>query len=259
MAIVVCCSGIMRSASTWSYNVCRELVLRTQDPAREAAAFTYANDTDALLASWVKAEQQQERLLRAVMKAHLVGPRTRKLIDAGKLRNVFTIRDPRDAMASMLLFGQEKTEEEKSHLIAYFRAVLRQGLAFLNDGRTLVIRYEDMIADPRRQVGVIARYMGLDATGDLLDAVDAATGAESARAVVARLEAQAAPGEDLSDPVTQLHVTHLNTGEVGRWRRELPPAFVARLEQAFGRAMAAYGYGRDGGAAVPSAAQSPRA
>ena len=88
---------------------------------------------------------------------------------------------------------------------------------------------------------------------------DAATGAESARAVVARLEAQAAPGEDLSDPVTQLHVTHLNTGEVGRWRRELPPAFVARLEQAFGRAMAAYGYGRDGGAAVPSAAQSPRA
>ena len=242
MVTVVCCSGIMRSASTWSYNVCRELAVRAATRRSEALALGYSNDTDLTLAGWLRQAREQNLVLRGVMKAHVIGPRTRAAIARGRVGNVFTIRDPRDAMASMLLFGQEKSEAEKTDLIESYRQVLEQGLAFLGDGHSLVVRYEEMVGDPRAQIRAIAGYMHTQVTQAGIAAIDAATGTERAATVVARLETETPPGVDHFDPVTNLHVSHLHGGIVGRWRRELSPDFAARLQQAFRPYLQAYGY-----------------
>ena len=242
MATIVCCSGIMRSASTWSYNVCRELAVRAATRRSEALALGFSNDTDRTLAGWLRQARERDLVMRGVMKAHVIGPRTRAGIARGRVGNVFTIRDPRDAMASMLLFGQEKSEAEKSDLIEAYRQVLDQGLAFLDDGHSLVVRYEEMVGDPRTQIRTIARYLHTQVTQADIAAIDAATGTRNAAAVVARLEAEAEPGVDHFDAVTNLHVSHLHGGIVGRWRRELSPEFAARLQEAFGPYLQAYGY-----------------
>jgi len=235
----------MRSASTWSYNVCRALTAQTLIAGREAITSTYAGDTDAMLARLLAEQKNQNLRLRCVMKAHVLGPKTRRAIANGRVANVFTIRYPRDAMSSMLLFGQEKGEEERAELIRLFEGVLAQGLAFLQDSRSLVVRYEDMVADPAAQIRTIAAYMGRSVPEETIAEVDRATGTERVQRIVARLEAEAEPGQDHFDPATQLHIDHLHGGEVGRWRHELTPAFKARLQDAFGPYIAAYGYGED--------------
>jgi hypothetical protein len=242
MATVICCSGIMRSASTWSYNVCRELSLRSQIRGSEVTHYGYSNQTDETIREWAAIEKKRGIIVRGVMKAHVIAPGTRRLIARGKIANVFTIRDPRDAMSSMLRFGQEKSEKEKSFLLEYFCYVLKQGLAFLEDGHSLVIRYEEMVDDPAAKIRAIARYLGRPIGEQALSAAAQAAGVKRARAIVARLEAEAQPGEDHFDGHSQLHVGHLNGGTIGRWRDELDADFKARVEEAFAPYLAAYGY-----------------
>ncbi len=246
MPYLVVCSGIMRSASTWSYNVCRVLAHGTLDAEREVFFSGYSDETDKTLCDWLTDKRLNGRSVRGVLKSHQVGDQTRQAIARGKIANVFTIRDPRDAMFSMMNFGAPKGEDELAHLIGLFRHVLDRGMAYLDDGVSMVVRYEDMTADPLAAVHAIARYMRLDPGERFLEKTHRATQVENLKKIVERLEAETPPGEDNVEPATQLHVDHFHGGESGRWRTDLPPEMQARLHRAFEPYLAAYGYAATG-------------
>jgi len=220
MVLPIICSGLKRSASTWSYNVCRELLVRSLDPSKAVLIASYATNTDAALQRLARRKPDGRRLV-ALLKAHEVGPWTLAGIRQRKIRNVYTVRDPRDALASLIRFWPPTDDEPFGTYVRNFQKWLIQGEAFIEERASLVIRYEDMLEDPRKHVRAIARYIGLRADERRIAAVDEATSHENLQAAVARIEGAAEDPEAAFDPKLQLHRRHLDSGEIGRWRHEL--------------------------------------
>lgn len=216
----IVCSGLKRSASTWSYHVCRQLLARTIDPKKALLSAGYVEDTDASLRAFSERRAQRRRPEVAVLKSHEIGPLTMAAIARGKVRNVYTLRDPRDALASLVRFWPPRKEEPFEAYIRNFQRWLIQGEAMMRSAATLVVRYEDMVADPCSQIEAIARHLKLPARAPLIEAVDAETSSERMQERVAHIEEQATFAEAAFDPDSQLHRRHLDSGEVGRWRHE---------------------------------------
>ncbi|MBT6203905.1 MAG: hypothetical protein HOI34_09395, partial [Rhodospirillaceae bacterium] len=242
-------SGLLLRHDAFGFDLELQRLPRTAgaqgDQRARACVACYSNDTDKTVSEMRVFEQEKKKPVFGVIKAHRIGPQTRKSIAVGRIRNVYTIRDPRDAMGSMLGFGPPKDAEERRSLLRYFSAVLEQGTAFLGDGKSLVIRYEEMVVDPPAQVRAIARHLDLGIGEDLIGKVHEATGVKRMQKIVDKLEAEAEGDEDKWDEKTQIHVSHLQGGEVGRWRRDLTPAFLEQVERTFEPWMSPFGYGDD--------------
>jgi hypothetical protein len=102
----------------------------------------------------------------------------------------------------------------------------------------LTVRYEDMVADPVRHLGAIARHCGFDATPDAIK-----------RAAVAsdfsKLAAQEASSGFRERPD---HMERFfRAGTKGQWRHALTREQIARIEQDHGAMMQRFGYEPAGG------------
>jgi len=92
-------------------------------------------------------------------------------------RFVICVRDPIDALASVLAVGARMTDKNRGHVVAqlargrnpttlaqffnwYYARVL--GAPFVDDGRVLFIRYEDVVARTGEAIDKLARHTGLD-------------------------------------------------------------------------------------------------
>src|SRR5580704_11060212 len=98
---IIICDGVIRSGSTWSFNVCRLLghLLAKRRSQRCGMACLREQSLEQFL--------QAEANLRdgpAVIKVHEVGPVAREWIRAGRAKAVCTFRDPRDCVASDMAF-----------------------------------------------------------------------------------------------------------------------------------------------------------
>jgi hypothetical protein len=237
---LILCTGVVRSGSTWSFNVCRQLGMLLAGARGEPFTSTYIGELELeqLVAGYV------EKLAGpTVLKAHAVGPVAVAAVRAGRVRAVCTFRDPRDCVASDLTF-----------LGWPFDAVVRrvgENLAYLGYYRAarhaLFVRYEEMIVDPLPQLARIAAHLGVDADDAELRRIDAATDLPSSRAVCAALADR--PAEELVwsqthrvDPATQLHENHIHSGRVGRWRDELTADQQEQLTAAFHPWLVELGY-----------------
>ena len=134
------------------------------------------------------------------------------------------VRDPRDVVASQQGRGfQRSVERIATHWRDYYDRFSR--FSRLHPGRTLVVRYEDLVADPEPQFARIFGLLGLP-YGD---------------EVRRYWESKAS-----------IHGTRQNnapavgrrpfTSSVSRWREDLAPADLATVERVCRRAMARFGY-----------------
>ncbi len=241
MLFSILCSGFKRSASTWSYNVCRELMQRSLGGRPDISIVaSYVNDTDGFLVKLGRQARDQERKVVAVLKAHEVGHRTAERIAKGRIRNVFTIRDPRDSLASMERFwprsgdlwvhtGDQSLEER----LRVFQHLLIQAERFMTDDHSHVVRYEKMIEAPEEHIAAIAHYIGLRPDKATVAAVHRATNAEAMREIAERTEAEKGLGPGALDPETNIHSRHIDSGAPGRWRDELDADTAHRATIAF--------------------------
>ena len=97
----------------------------------------------------------------------------------------------------------------------------------------LVVRYEDLIADPTKYFGAVARHLLMAPTEDQLDKAIGMTGFERLR----RKEAEAGFAER-PDTTTQF----FRAGKAGQWRETLTDAQVARMVAAHKPLMRKFGY-----------------
>ena len=202
----------------------------------------YRGDTDLIIRDLSKTDRQDNTRTVAVIKSHSPGIKTRNWAGQGKIKNICTIRDPRDCFASYERFWPKENGESIESRIEDFRSWLELADGFSNDGYSLLIRYEDMIANSLEQIRRISDYLGIRCSEDLLKEIATSTGVEAGQAIIDRMVAGKSGNERVFNPVTQLHENHLNGGEIGRWRNDLPAEIQEKVHTAFLPWLIKFGY-----------------
>jgi hypothetical protein len=213
------CNGVIRSGSTWSFNVCRVLLqdLGRQRNQPSGSCYLEAVQLEGFITQhWNKAPGP------TIIKAHQVGPLAYAAIRSGEAKAVCTFRDPRDCIASDLVFMRHGIEA------AVQRVVL--SLEFLRYFQAtdyiLLVRYEHMMTDRRREIRRIADHLGVLIDSEILHRIDAQTNLQAARNICDQLKAGKSErmlnvASHRVDAATHVHENHIDSAAVGRWKTEL--------------------------------------
>jgi len=150
-----------------------------------------------------------------------------------RAKEVFLVRDIRDAVCSMLAFnakrgyqsfgrGQVPSDAAFVRRLACDMAILAQA-SRSREGRSHLVRYEDLVADPGRVIAGILEYAGLGHDVDTVHGMVERSSTES--------------------PELAAHRTSENpAASIGRWRRDLPRELVAECAEAFTPILDEFGY-----------------
>jgi hypothetical protein len=240
MPLICISGGIIRSGSTWAYNVCRALGQREAEQGGQTLSSGYPNmqPLDDLLAS-----NGDHLPGPMVMKAHLLGPVALEWVNAGRAKAVYTLRDPRDCVASDMRFQGQGFETATARVMECFRNFA----TFPDSPHVLPIFYEEMMADTLDHVGQIAAHLGFDLDDETIRQIDQATGLGNSAKVCEELQHRPEgeirrDGAHRVDPVTLLHDNHLGGGKIGRWKDELTPSQQQQLSRLFAPVLGILGY-----------------
>jgi hypothetical protein len=148
-------------------------------------------------------------------------------------REVFLVRDFRDMVTSILAFNRKRGvrgfgEGAADGAVDYVGRLggWAQGLVrsySRRAGRAHVLRYEELVAEPRAALTGLLEYLGVDARNAAVARMLEALGTEMPE--LARHATSASPD-----------------ASIGRWRSELDEDLRRACEQSFGEALATFGY-----------------
>ena len=232
---LVFCSGMLRSGSTWSYNVCRYLLEHSYGDERVAKG--YVGEREFVEAVLAGSDQKNKNVARdrdiVLLKFHFPTPRLIELVASGQARNIYTVRNPLNALASQIEFFKKPFKEALNGIV--------QGLQAMDEWRrhdgTLLVRFDDLTAAPHTEIARIAIHLGLDVDETLIAHCAEANSYEAMKRLSEDMAAW--PQERLTktsrhtfDPVTLLHVGHAPQGRARDWRKVLDPQQAATARDA---------------------------
>jgi len=235
------CNGVLRSGSTWSYNVVRglaqELANRRGLKPVESTYLDLAQMESYLTTHWKSAVGP------VVLKSHEPGPIALSLIRAGQIKAVCTFRDPRDCVSSDLKFMGLNFDKVLHRVRSSFDALR----LYQTTDHILLIRYEDMVKDPQRQIRRIAMHLGIDAGTEIVARIHAETNIETSKKICEDVRRRPDSevyliAEARVDPSTRLHENHVFDGKVGRWRSEFSAEQGRWLTEYFSNWLIQLGY-----------------
>lgn len=166
---------------------------------------------------------------------------------------IYLIRDPRDVAVSWANFRDESLDCAIAYL-ANPNAVIGGGgqtilslapqhigswstnaASWIDDSglSPLVIRYEDMLADPQRWIGILVDYLGWPAPPEIIDLAVEATRFDRLR----KLESETGFAERPASTAS-----FFRAGRAEGWREVLSAAQAARIERDHAAMMARFGY-----------------
>ncbi|WP_374450347.1 hypothetical protein [Stella sp.] len=226
--------GLHGSASTWVFNVARELL--TARLGAKSIAIGYGETARSL---FQPGDLEGRHIL---MKCHRIAPDLSLVLWLARAPVLISIRDPRDAALSMMQRFGRSFEEAVAQMEKDVRHVLRQAAA----GHP-VFRYEDGFTGKPETVAEIGRHLGIAAAAkecrDLVARYDAAAVRAFGDRVPDLPEARLIRiGEDLFDRVTHIHPNHVGDGRIGKWRELLDGAQQATAERRFRPFLERFGY-----------------
>ncbi len=238
-AALILCTGILRSGSTWSYNVCRELAQSQARKQRRPFGSAYLTEPqlDFFLNSQGAAIPGP-----TVLKTHNVGSVAREWIRSGRASVVCTFRDPRDCVASMLKFFRQDFAGAARRMLADLEL-----LNIYQSSHGLLIRYEDMMSDSLAQIEKIALHLRIFVDRAELRRIDQATNLQSSQKICRELggrdesQVRRSDGHRV-DPATSLHDVHIMSSKSGRWKTELSDEQGRELTQMFHPWLVRLGY-----------------
>lgn len=139
----------------------------------------------------------------------------------------FVLRDGRDILASRLNVGNFQTNA-RDCVQAWQEAVRKfQVFSRCSDTRAMILRYEDLVADPEAVLKECCKFIGIEYNP-----------------VMVRYEETELPL--LKNPYGHLSATQiakgLNNSSIGRWRHDLAPANVELFESLAHDLLAEFGY-----------------
>lgn len=241
--MIVLAVGMPRAGSGWHYNLIHDL-MRTAGSAEATdirarfhleSILTEVNCNIGVLSLRRLAMVSLPALLgnTFVIKAHAAPSKTSRLLGAvGLIRCTYIYRDPRDAMLSALDYGRRALVKGRpnafSHLNDFNKALdfileyVRIWEKWVQEPRTLVSRYEDLLMNYPTEVQRLIEYLQLD--GKKREIED----------VVARYVPQEADARRQG--------THFFKGRIGRFREAFTTEEQSLLAERLGPVLARMGY-----------------
>jgi hypothetical protein len=231
-----------RSGNTWT----RFLVANLVRP-QEAASF--ANIERVV----PDAEAQSSRYMRGMASPRMIKSHT--YFDPRYPRVIYIVRDPRDVALSYYDFSRKYRQIEDSYPLERYIADFVTGHLISADWGTwgenvaswvfargarpgfLLLRYEDMQAHPERELTRIAKFLGIEASSELLQTTLERSSADRMR------EMETTQGKDwVSTKDKRTDIPFIRTASAGGWRSKLGRESVAQIESAWGNIMPQLGY-----------------
>ncbi len=234
------CNGVVRSGSTWSFNVCRALFQELAASRRQAFGSAYLDGPYVeQFVGWKWAQAPGP----TVIKAHMIGPMAMHALRTGEAKAVCTFRDPRDCVASDLIFmggGLEHTIQRVNGSLEFLKH-------YQNTPHILLVRYEDMMADRLGQIRRIARHLNINLDDSAAAKIDEKTNLESSKRLCSELKHRSSDQvlniqSHRVDPETHLHEHHIGNARIGRWRDELSADQARWLTEYFAHWLLQLGY-----------------
>jgi hypothetical protein len=147
--MVVLCDGMLRSGSTWSFNVALNLIRRCDQNRK---TFGFFNEDPAVLVAAAR-----PRASHLVIKSHKLDLSAYELCRTRRIQAIYTWRHPYDVVvSSMRIFGRSV-----DHWIGAIRNTLRIWSFHRETGDACIIPYETIVQEPSAGIERIASYLGL--------------------------------------------------------------------------------------------------
>ena len=231
------CLGMYASGSTWAYNVTRQIAASVEP-------------TNLVLGTFVSRFTDTARLQQPgctdIVKSHEIDDEDAVAALAARAAAIIvTIRDPRDAVTSLMSYHNRDFDGSLSLVEKSARLCAR----FASDHRLLLFRYEGGFIDDVTTLDRIAGSFHQPLAVADRTRIFASSRRAAIEAFIAELPRRptslvnlARPGH-LLDPETHWNTHHAGrTGEVGRWRRMLTRAQASEVERRLADFMGRFSY-----------------
>lgn len=221
------------SASTWIYNIVLDLApVLLPDRAVKGVFIAYRG----------KLAQVQDPTIKYVVKSHGVNDATAAGLSEHAQSIIISIRDPRDAVASLVTYHSTSFREALYEVELAADSCAR----FAHDKRTILLRYETRFTEQPETIDRIATVFGKPVAAEVRDRLFNNSRREVIDRLISGLESRPTAkrdGEDVFDAERQWHKVHAGrTGAVGKWRSILTDRQVARIELRMQDWMRDFGY-----------------
>ena len=206
--MVVLCDGMMRSGSTWSYNVALRLLTACQ---RDRKTFGLYHDNPAVLAAAVRPRDSN-----VVIKSHILDPSVREWCRTGAIKAIYTWRDPYDVVVSIT----RMTGVSVGKATGLLKDALRVWSFHQDTDSGCIISYETILTRPMAGISSIADYLGLSITAELLSEIANDVSFENVKRFSERVD-ELSPRRVVRssglvyDRHTLLHLNHIKNGDIG--------------------------------------------
>ena len=228
---VIWCLGMYGSASTWAFNVVRQIHI--------------AAGQDRLQSHFFSGKHGFEDFGRGnvidLVKSHEVSDEGTVLeLAARSAKILVTMRDLRDAVTSLMLSHGHKFDRALDFVVA--AADLCRGYA--KDRRAKLFQYETRFFEDPATVQVIAAHLGYQLPADAIQTIFDGVSRRAVEKYIAELPKlrdilRDPISGDLLDPKTQWHTHHAGrSGEIGRWKQMLTAEQVKKIEAHAGSLLA---------------------
>jgi hypothetical protein len=227
--------GVYGSASTWVFNVAREMLNAAYGSAQVAA---YYADS---MANLLTAPGVIGRYV--VVKMHNGDASLAGFIHLAQPLLLLSLRDPRDAVVSMMARFAMPFAQAASGVGHSARVVL----ACAEMGFP-VLRYEDRFFDRPETLDTLAGALDVTLSPEVKAEIFARYQTAAVRALAATVETLPAarlegdPAVDVYDRVTQIHRNHIGDGASGKWRTRLTPEEQRQLCADLAPVLAGFNY-----------------
>ncbi|MEJ0052117.1 MAG: hypothetical protein WDN02_13065 [Methylovirgula sp.] len=231
-ASIVATIGLHGSASTWVYNIVRELLLATHGV--DAAKACYADRVEDLPSDFGPETP-------VVIKSHHGSPEFDAFLRAHEATKILSLRDPRDAALSMA----QRFRTPLQHTVHWLLRDCRRMAGVLNDA-DLVLKYEDRFFDQRAAVDKIALCLGVTVDAAKTSKLFDEYRTEAVRAFAACVSDLSPERIDETnaskyDRITHIHNIHVGDAQSGKWRR-LPRKTRDDMTKVFSPYLRQFGY-----------------
>jgi hypothetical protein len=227
---VVATIGMHGSASTWVFNVVRELMIATMGETQVVSL--YADQRDQL---------PDAASCCLVIKSHHGSADLDNWLGEAGARLFISVRDPRDACISMC----QRFRSPLAHTVQWIGNDCNRLLRLFPHGHP-TLRYEDRFFEEKDMVKRIAVSLGLQPPPTTIDTIFDRYCTEAVRTFAESLEQL--PSERLTtvvrfpmDRVTQILGPHIGDTLSGKWR-DLPIHVQAELTRVFRPFLDRFGY-----------------